>query len=71
MGQQQIPEYLEPRLEYLKEKYVLIQAWKKTANYIRNRNWYSDTLELDRITINLPEFIEELDIGSWVSRMGK
>ncbi len=54
------PEELEPRLELLCEEYVLVQAWKKTASYIRYHNWYSDTLALDRLAVNLPAFIGEL-----------
>ena len=55
-----ILEKLEPRLELLREEYVLIQAWKKTASYIRYHNWFSDTLALDRAAVNLPMFIGEL-----------
>ena len=36
---------------------MLIQAWKKTASYIRYQSWFSDTLELDRTAVNLREFI--------------
>jgi hypothetical protein len=53
-------EFLEPHLDLLAEEYVLAQAWKKTASYIRYHNWYSDTLELDRTTANLPRFLAEL-----------
>ena len=51
---------LKPSLELLSQEYVLVQAWKKTANYIRYHNWYSDTLELDRTAVNLPRFLSEL-----------
>lgn len=51
---------LEPRLDLLRKEYVLVQAWKKTASYIRYHNWFSDTLELDRTAINLPAFLGEL-----------
>jgi len=54
------PEILEPKLSLLSEEYVLIQAWKKTVSYIRSHNWYADTLELDRATVNLPEFLKNL-----------
>ena len=54
------PEHLEPRLELLREEYVLVQAWKKTASYIRYHNWFSDTLALDRTAVNLPAFIDQL-----------
>lgn len=60
------PDFLQPRLELLSAEYVLVQAWKKTASYIRNHNWYSDTLELDRAAVNLPQFLstiaEELSV---------
>ena len=55
-----VPERLKPRLELLREEYVLVQAWKKTASYIRYHNWFSDTLALDRAAVNLPAFIGEL-----------
>ena len=54
------PETLEPKLDLLSKEYVLVQAWKKTASYIRAHNWYSDTLELDRASVNLPEFLAGL-----------
>ena len=52
---------LWPSLEMLRQKYVLIQAWKKTTNYIRYHNWYADTLGLDIRTVNLPAFIAEIE----------
>jgi hypothetical protein len=52
-----VPERLKPRLELVREEYVLVQAWKKTASYIRYHNWFSDTLALDRASVNLPTFI--------------
>ena len=55
-----VPEQLEPSLELLREEYVLVQAWKKTASYIRYHNWFSDTLALDRAAVNLPAFLGEL-----------
>jgi len=56
----QPPSHLYPDLELLRQEYVLIQAWKKTASHIRSHNWYADTLELDRAAVNLPDFIREL-----------
>ena len=50
-------EVLEPRLDLLRQEYVLVQAWKKTAAYIRYHNWFADTLELDRAAVNLPAFL--------------
>ena len=55
-----VPEQLEPQLDLLRKEYVLVQAWKKTASYIRYHNWFSDTLALDRAAVNLPTFIDEL-----------
>jgi hypothetical protein len=55
-----ITDELSPDLELLSQEFVLIQAWKKTASYIRYHNWYSDTLELDRTAANLPRFLGEL-----------
>ena len=51
---------LQPRLEHLNQEFVLVQAWKKTSDYIRNHNWFSDTLDLDYTTINLKPFLERL-----------
>lgn len=53
-------EQLVPRLELLGEEYVLVQAWKKTSTYIRSHNWYYDTLALERASVDLPRFIDEL-----------
>ena len=55
-----VPERLKPRVELLREEYVLVQAWKKTASYIRYHNWFADTLALDRAAVNLPAFIGQL-----------
>ena len=55
-----IPDTLQPRLELLREEFVLIQAWKKTATYIRDHNSFSDTLALDSAAINLPRFLADL-----------
>ena len=55
-----VPKRLEPRLELLSKEYVLVQAWKKTASYIRYHNWFSDTLALDRAAVNLPAFIGQV-----------
>ena len=55
-----MPDILFPSVDLLQQEYVLVQAWKKTASYIRYHNWYSDTLKLDWTTINLPAFISEI-----------
>ncbi|PKP51245.1 MAG: hypothetical protein CVT92_13255 [Bacteroidetes bacterium HGW-Bacteroidetes-1] len=51
---------LEPVTELLTQEWLLVQAWKKTAAYIRAHNWYADILALDLAAINLPQFIQEL-----------
>ena len=53
-------DVLEPSMDLLQQEYVLVQAWKKAASYIRYHNWFSDTLELDRAAVNLPTFIAEI-----------
>ena len=55
-----LPDILEPKFDLLRKEYVLVQAWKKTASYIRYHNWFSDTLELDWATVNLPSFLSEI-----------
>ncbi len=55
-----VPEQLEPSVELLRKEYVLVQAWKKTAAYIRYHNWFSDTLALDQAAVNLPAFLGNL-----------
>ena len=59
-GEAGLPDILKPDLHFLQQEYVLVQAWKKTSNYIRYHNWYADTLELDWTTVNLPEFIDSI-----------
>ncbi len=55
-----IAERLQPNRDLLRQEYVLVQAWKKTAAYIRYHNWFSDTLALDRAAVNLPQFLAEI-----------
>jgi hypothetical protein len=52
--------HLAPDIELAAQEYVLVQAWKKTAAYIRYHNWFADTLELDRTAADLPKFINRL-----------
>lgn len=47
-----------PELSYLEKDYVLVQAWKKSQQYIRLHNWYADTLELDISTINIRSLLK-------------
>ena len=49
---------LRPSLDLLREEYVLVQAWKKTAAYIRRHNWFSDTLELDLAAVDVRGFLD-------------
>ncbi|QPQ54206.1 hypothetical protein IC614_07480 [Allosphingosinicella flava] len=64
--------YLAPDLDLVSQEYVLVQAWKKTAAYIRYHNWFADTLELDRTAADLPRFIgrlsQRLKAGSYQAR---
>ncbi|MCY3592413.1 MAG: RNA-directed DNA polymerase [Acidobacteria bacterium] len=55
-----IPRTLSPRLDLLKREYVLVQAWKKTAAYIRRHNWFSDTLDLDLTAVDLANFLQQI-----------
>jgi hypothetical protein len=58
-------KYLLPKLSTLQTEYVLVQAFKKTVNHIRNHNWFADVLELDLATVDYPAFLRELrqDLG--------
>ncbi|MER9526061.1 hypothetical protein NKI96_21120 [Mesorhizobium sp. M0292] len=62
---------LDPTIEAVSQEYVLIQAWKKASAWIRYHNWFSDTLELDFATANLPDFLQsigdELRTGKWTT----
>ncbi len=53
---------LQPRLSVLRREDVLVQAWKKASAYIRYHNWFSDTLELDWTSVNLPDFIASIAV---------
>ena len=52
-------DILTPSMENLRKEHVLMQAWKKSTNFIRYHNWYVDTLELDYATANLSSFISD------------
>ena len=58
---------LEPKSEFLRKEYVLVQAWKKAHDYIRRHNWYADVLELDLTNADLESRLraigEELAAG--------
>lgn len=51
---------LRPSIDDVTAEYVLVQAWKKTATYIRQHNWFAETLELDYTAANLPLFLSGL-----------
>ncbi len=53
-------QVLFPTLDDLRAEHVLVQAWKKTATYLRQHSWYADTLELDYQSLRLPDFIREI-----------
>ncbi len=53
---------LNPTLDDLKLKCVLVQAWKKASKYIRQHNWYADMLELDYQSLRLPDFLSEIQV---------
>lgn len=60
-------------MKLLQQEYVLIQAWKKTAAYIRRHNWFGDTLDLDLTAVDLENFLSELtsaieDPATWKSK---
>lgn len=58
---------LTPNSEFLREEYVLVQAWKKAHDYIRRHNWYADVLELDLTNADLESRLraiaDELEAG--------
>lgn len=49
---------LSPKVEYLADEVVLVQAWKKSQRSIRRVNWYADLLALDQSAILLDKRIE-------------
>ena len=53
-------QQLSPTLDQVSQEYVLVQAWKKSASYIRYHNWFSDTLDLDRVAADLPNFLARI-----------
>lgn len=55
---------LQPTFEYLTDKVVLAQAWKKAHQYIRSTNWYADNFELDRSALDLDE-----RLNHWIAEL--
>lgn len=60
--QPEMKDTISPSLSDLGRECVLVQAWKKSIQYIRSHNWYADHLELDLTALSLPSFIEELSV---------
>jgi len=60
-------QVLTPSLEDLRLECVLMQAWKKTASYLRTHSWYADTLGIDYQSLRIPAFLAEIQqaIGSY------
>lgn len=50
---------LMPCLGLLADEAVLAQAWKKSDAYIRRHNWYADILELEQVSLLLPQTLQE------------
>lgn len=51
---------LTPTIEHLAQEYLLVPAWKKSHDYIRHQNWYSDVPELDLTNTNLADVMWSL-----------
>ena len=60
-GDKSRPGYdrLTPDHRYLSDEAVLVQAWKKSHEYIRRHNWYADSLELDVSAVCLNTLVPE------------
>lgn len=52
--------------DYLLDPVVLAQAWKKSNQHIRMTNWYADTFELDRVTVDL-----DANLNYWLDTLKK
>ena len=52
-------ERLMPSLDLLADEAVLAQAWKKSDAYIRRHNWYADILELEQVSLLLPQTLKQ------------
>ncbi len=61
---------LKPTDEYLTDKVILAQAWKKSQNFIRSTNWYANTFELEQsilaLSSNLDNWQIELESHDYV-----
>lgn len=53
-------QFLSPTLDDVRSECVLMQAWKKTASYLRSHSWYADTFEIDYQSLRIPKFLGEI-----------
>ncbi len=53
-------ENLTPKFQDVQQEYVLMQAWKKTASYLRSQSWLVDTLEIDYQSLQISNFIQNI-----------
>src|SRR5271157_3422517 len=51
---------VKPKINFLSQEYILVQAWKKAHDYIRYHNWYSDVLELDLTNADLERCLKRI-----------
>lgn len=54
---------ISPSVEYLSDPVVLLNAWKKSQQYIRYNNWYVECLDLDRSALELDSRVKYLSEG--------
>lgn len=45
--------------ECLSDPLLMALAWKKAHNYIRTTSWYADNFELDKTSLDLPDYCEQ------------
>ena len=51
--------WIYPNFDFLSDRAIIIQAWKKSHQYIRNHNWFADNLELDLSCLNLEQYCDD------------
>ncbi|MEZ2600586.1 RNA-directed DNA polymerase [Kluyvera intermedia] len=51
---------IQPKGSFIVDEVILINAWKKSQQYIRSVSWYVDYLDLDRSAVELEIRIEQL-----------
>lgn len=50
--------------DYLLDPVVFAQAWKKSNQHIRMTNWYANTFELDRVTVDI-----DSNLSNWLDTL--